>query len=92
MLTQSYGLNWLASFGAAHGKPLAIPEWGLGWTDLPVGSGGVGGGDNAYFVQQMANWVNSNNVVNVIAWQYGSDPLPDASQFPNATAAFGQDF
>jgi hypothetical protein len=92
MLTQSYGLNWLASFGAAHGKPLAIPEWGLGWTDLPVGSGNVGGGDNAYFVQQMANWVNSNNVVNVIAWQYGSDPLPDALQFPNATAALAQDF
>jgi len=88
MLTQSYGLDWLASFGAAHGKPLAIPEWGLGWS----GNGMFGGGDNAYFVQQMANWVNSNNVANVIAWQYGSNPLPDASQAPNATTALAQDF
>ena len=88
MLTQSYGLDWLASFGAAHGKRLAIPEWGLGWS----GNGMFGGGDNAYFVQQMANWVNSNNVANVIAWQYGSNQLPDASQAPNATAALAQDF
>ena len=32
MLTQADGLDWLASFGATHNKPLAIPEWGLGWT------------------------------------------------------------
>jgi len=92
MLTEPYGLDWLVSFGAAHNKPLAIPEWGLGWTTQPVGSGEVGGGDNAYFVEQMANWVNSNNVVSITAWQYGTDPLPDASMFPNATAAFAADF
>jgi hypothetical protein len=77
---------------------MSIPEWGLGWglssNGGPVSKPGgeVGGGDNAYYVQQMAKWVNSNNVVNVIAWQYGSDPLPDVSQFPNATAALAQDF
>jgi beta-mannanase len=86
MLTQSYGLDWLASFGAAHGKPISIPEWGLGCP----GNGEVSGGDNAYYVQQMANWVNSNNVSNVVAWEYGSNPLPSASQFPLATAAFAQ--
>jgi len=88
MLTQSYGLDWLASFGAAHGKPLAFPEWGLGWST----NGMVGGGDNAYFVQHMASWIDSNDVVNAIAWQYGSDPLPDTKADPQATAAFAKDF
>ena len=42
-LSQQWGLNWLSSFAAAHGKPIAIPEWsdeyrsdghGLGWDPL----------------------------------------------------------
>ena len=86
MLTQSYGLDWLVQFGAAHNKPISIPEWGMGWT----GGGEIGGGDNAYYVQQMASWAASNNVSNVVVWQYGPNALPDASVFPNATAALGQ--
>lgn len=86
MLTQSYGLNWLVQFGIQHNKPISIPEWGMGWTQ----SGEVGGGDNAYYVQQMANWAATNNVSNVVVWQDGPNALPDASQFPDATAALGQ--
>ena len=28
--TQSYGLNWLTSFAAQQGEPVALGEWGLG--------------------------------------------------------------
>jgi Glycosyl hydrolase family 26 len=84
MVSEPYGLDWLASFGASHNKPLAFPEWGLGWT-----SGGmVGGGDNAYFVQQMAAWIATHDVVNAIGWERGSNPLPDPATAPAATAAF----
>ena len=88
MLTQSYGLDWLASFGASQGKPLAFPEWGLGWN-----SGGmVSGGDNAYFVEQMANWIDTHNVVNAILWDYGSGAIPNSAGYPNATAALATSF
>jgi hypothetical protein len=70
---------------------MSFPEWGLGWTDSPVGSGAVGGGDNPYFVNQMANWISTHNVSNAMAWDYGSVPLPDPSS-PNAEAAFATDF
>ena len=83
ILTQSYGLDWLASFASQHNKPMSIPEWGLGVT----GNGMVGGGDDAYFVQQMAQWISSNNVSNAVAWDYGASPLP-SSVDPLAEAAF----
>ena len=28
--TEPYGLDWLTSFAAARGKPITLPEWGLG--------------------------------------------------------------
>ncbi len=87
IVTQSYGLDWLAFVGALLGKPLALPEWGLGWT-----SGGmVGGGDDAYFVSHMASWIATHQVANAIAWDYGSNPLPSSSE-PAARAAFAASF
>ena len=47
------GLNDWARFSAAHGKPFALPEWGPQlWL-----SGGhyIGGGDDPYFITQLAN-------------------------------------
>ena len=29
--TETYGLNWLASFAAQQDKPIVLPERGLGW-------------------------------------------------------------
>ena len=78
ILTQPYGLDWLASFASQHDKPMSIPEWGLGIT----GDGMVSGGDDAYFVQQMAQWISSHNVSNAIAWDYGSSPLPSSARPP----------
>ena len=51
--TGNDGLNDWAIFANAHGKPFALPEWGLQlWL-----SGGhyIGGGDDPYFIQQLAN-------------------------------------
>ena len=46
-LTQQWGLDWLASFAAAHGKPIAIPEWSVEYrTD------GHGLGDDPSFIDQ----------------------------------------
>jgi hypothetical protein len=55
--TQPFGLDWLASFAAAHGKPLSISEWGLALSD-----NGNGGGDNPLFVEEMWRWLHDHDV------------------------------
>ena len=87
ILTEPYGLDWLASFAAAAHKPVALPEWGLGWS----GDGMVGGGDDAYFVRHMAAWIGAHDVENAIAWDFGSDPLP-AKSAPASRRAFAAAF
>ena len=56
----SWKLNTLRDFGAAHAKPMAIPEWGVA-----IRPDGHGGGDNPYFVQKMSDFIQNaaNNVV-----------------------------
>ncbi|HLI42908.1 MAG TPA: glycosyl hydrolase [Acidimicrobiales bacterium] len=85
MLTQPYGLDWLASFGAAHGKPISFPEWGLGWGT--GGNGPAGGGDNAYFVEHMAEFIRTHDVANAVAWDWGSRPMI-SSYYPAAEQSF----
>jgi hypothetical protein len=86
---QGYGLKWLAAFGKEHGKLIGIPEWGL---DSP--SQESGGGDDAYFVTQMANWIKANATGPEIFWNYADGNLPlDIPNYtsggtPAATAAF----
>ncbi len=82
-LTEPYGLDWLASFGAQMGKPLALPEWGL-WNDgSPSGSG-----DNPTFIDQMMGWIASHNVVHADYWDYGTSAF---SVNPLAYAAYKLD-
>jgi hypothetical protein len=84
-----YGLDWLAAFGKEHGKQISLPEWGLEST----GQDG-GGGDDAYFMTQMADWIKANASGPVIVWNYGGGTLTlDIPNYtngdtPNATAAF----
>jgi hypothetical protein len=86
---EGYGLNWLAAFGKEHNKEVGIPEWGL----ESSGTDG-GGGDDAYFVTQMANWIKANATGPAIFWDYGGETLPldipntTSGYTPNATAAF----
>jgi hypothetical protein len=89
-LTEADGLNWLVSFGAEHGKPLSLPEWGLGITARPAGRGNVGGGDDSYFVNQVAGFVADHDVIEAGLWDYQGQ-FPSTSN-PAATAALVKDF
>lgn len=90
VLTQPYGLNWLASFAAEHKKPVSLPEWGL--ISRPDGHGG---GDNPYFLKQMHEWILSHDVAYAIYFQFDTAEGRSrvlASTFPRASAAFRQLF
>jgi len=58
-LNQNNGLNAFAAFANAHGKPMAVTEWGLWGKGTDQG----GGGDNPYYIDRMADWFAANNVV-----------------------------
>jgi hypothetical protein len=55
-LTEDFGLHWLASFAAAHHRPLAIPEWGLA-----IRSDGHGLADDPVFVANMGTWLTAHH-------------------------------
>lgn len=88
MRTQTYGLNWLASFAKAHHKAVVLPEWGLGWgvcskSGQPITAHGqVCGGDNATWIGLMANWIATHDVAEATYWDFetsvvgrGQNPL-----------------
>ena len=91
--TESYGLNWLATFAAQEGKPIVLPEWGLGWgvcdAGLPVNApnNGTCGGDDPTFINDMASWIKSNNVFEATFWDYGSSSMAGC---PNACTPIGR--
>ncbi len=96
-LTEPYGLNWLASFAAARGKPITLPEWGLG--EGPGNDGGpisnpgnnVSGGDDPTFINDVAQWISTHNVFNATFWDFGWSRL-SASSNPLSLVAFVGDF
>jgi hypothetical protein len=51
------GLERIAAFARAHGKPLSIPEWGL------VSKAAVGSGDDPSYVRGIIAAIKDNNVV-----------------------------
>jgi hypothetical protein len=56
-VTEVNGLQWLASFAAAHHKPAVIPEWGV-----TIRSDGHGLGDDPLYVAKMAQWISTHDV------------------------------
>jgi hypothetical protein len=86
---EGYGLKWIAAFGKEHNKEISLPEWGLEST-----SQNAGGGDDAYFVTQMADWIKANDTGPELFWNSGGGTLPlDIPNYtkgstPAATAAF----
>jgi Glycosyl hydrolase family 26 len=90
---EGYGLNWLAAFGKEHNKEVGLPEWGLDSTDQ-----NDGGGDDSYFVTQMAAWIKANATGPAIFWNYGGGTLQldipnyTSGDTPDATAAFKAGF
>jgi hypothetical protein len=91
-LSQPWGLNWLASFAAEMGKPIVFPEWGVDFR-----SDGHGLGDDPYFVDHLAAWVDSHNVAWTSAFSFDGTHMTDVTdmtdgRFPNSLAAFRADF
>jgi hypothetical protein len=88
--TMPYGLNWLKSFSSAHGKPMSFPEWAP--TFRPT-AWARSGGDNAWFIEQMFNFIQTENVLYAVIYnhdnaEYHTDLLNGT--FPNASAKFRQ--
>jgi len=82
-LTMSYGLNWLARFSATTGKPLCIPEFGLG---PPAGS--KGGGDDPDFIARIAAWVSANSPTGYVSiWDPTEGSLATTWAVPSGTSA-----
>jgi hypothetical protein len=95
--TQTWGLNWLATFASEQGKPIAIPEFGLGSAasagdGAPFqGNGEVSGGDDPIFINQMANWIANHNVQNAVYFGVGNDAILNG-QNPLTASALRADF
>lgn len=49
-------LFWMAQLSQATGKQIMFPEWGLDFHSF-------GGGDDAYFIQQMESWMKAHNAI-----------------------------
>lgn len=82
MLTQRYGLDWLASFAGAHDKSIVLPEWGLGFgtcstsgQPISTSNGQVCGGDNATWVDLMAAWIQTHHVVEATYWDFSTSSV-----------------
>jgi hypothetical protein len=88
-----YGLNWLAAFAREHDKEASLPEWGI-----DSSSQDDGGGDDSYFVTQMASWIKANATGPAIFWNSGGGTLTltipnyTSDDTPDATAAFKSAF
>jgi hypothetical protein len=80
------GLNRVAAFATAHGKPIAFPEWGLA-----IRSDGHGMGDDPTFIQQMDDWISFHNVAFDIYFNFDVSGQVDAitdGRFPASLAAY----
>jgi hypothetical protein len=72
----------IAQMAAEHGKPVCVPEWGVG--DTPIG-------DNPYFINAMADWLASQPSVGYAAYWSGdqySGYQGDLDLYPNAKQAY----
>jgi Glycosyl hydrolase family 26 len=56
LTTEPGGLNWMAAFSRAAGKPIIIPEWGLDFHTF-------GGQDNPSFITNMMAWMKAHHAI-----------------------------
>ena len=84
IMSGAYGMNQWGAFAAKHGKPIALPEWGL-----------MNGGDDPDYIQAMFDFMTSHPTFLESFWD--SDDGATKSQIttgeqPNAGAKFLQTF
>ena len=94
--SHAWYLQTMRNFAVAHGKPFAIPEWGV-----VARTDGHGGGDNPYFIQKMyeyiadpGNYVQFSVLFDVNAPEanYHLSGLDAPTVFPQAAGVFRQLF
>lgn len=56
LTAQPGGLDWMADFAQAVGKPIIIPEWGLDFHTF-------GGGDDLLFLTNMLAWMKAHDAI-----------------------------
>jgi Putative peptidoglycan binding domain/Glycosyl hydrolase family 26 len=66
------GLNWMAQFSLATGKPIIIPEWGLDFH-------ADGGQDDPLFITNMMAWMKTHHAIGLYWDQQHVSPVPTAS-------------
>jgi hypothetical protein len=82
IVSQKYGLAWLADFARLEGVQVGLGEWGL----CPVGKPNVeqrGGGDDPVFVTEMVKWIKDYATGPCIIW----DDTGSFSSCANSVAA-----
>jgi hypothetical protein len=90
--TETYGLNWLASFAKQHDKPITLPEWGLGTGrsdgGAPIRATGkeVAGGDDPTFVDDMSAWIRAHHVFEATFFDAGESAVTPTTD-PRSLAA-----
>jgi len=66
------GLNWMAAFSQATGKPVIIPEWGLDFHTF-------GGQDDPLFITNTMAWMKAHDAIGLY-WEQGHvSPVSAAS-------------
>lgn len=80
-----FGLDWLARFAGSHGKPMSLPEWGVGEA-----------GDDPFFVSAMRRWIADHAGALRYACYFDVDGLwptrLTGGQFPRSRAEFRRGF
>jgi Glycosyl hydrolase family 26 len=72
LTTEPGGLNWMAAFSQATGKPIIIPEWGLDFHTF-------GGRDDPQFITNMMTWMKDHDAIGLYWVQGHVRPDPAAS-------------
>jgi Glycosyl hydrolase family 26 len=66
------GLNWMAAFSQATGKPVIVPEWGLDFHTF-------GGQDDPLFITNMMAWMKAHDAIGLYWSGHHVSPVPAAS-------------
>jgi hypothetical protein len=72
LTTEPGGLNWIASFSRATGKPIIVPEWGLDFHTF-------GGQDDPQFITNMLAWIKAHDAIGLYWAGAHVSPVPTVS-------------
>jgi Glycosyl hydrolase family 26 len=72
LTTEPGGLNWMAAFSRATGKPIIVPEWGLDFHTF-------GGQDDPLFITNMMAWMKAHDAIGLYWAQGHVTPVSTAS-------------